>query len=157
MSLFDEVKKNLVEWYAVTSEKTTQVARMTSRRYDKFGISRDIERQFSELGSLIYNGLKAERTDVLDDTPVQALVQRISELEAELRAKDEEIEAIKRDKGRRRSAAAGAVSTIITDPPLGEGTEDSAILLAETDATAPRDVPDPEAADAELRGETREP
>jgi len=131
MSLFDDVKKNLVEWYAVTSEKTTEVARVTTRRYDKFGISRDIERQFSELGSLIYNGIVAGRENLLVDEGVQALVARITGLEAELSAKNEEIERIKREYANRKAeAAAGEASTtVITDPVLHEGHEDSAILV----------------------------
>ena len=132
MSLFDDVKNNLVEWYSVTSEKTSEVARVTSRRYDKFGISRDIERQFSELGSLVYNGLAAGREDLLADEGVQILVGRISELETELRTKNAEIERIKREyAGRKAEAAAagGASATVITDPVLPEGNEDSAILV----------------------------
>lgn len=132
MSLFDDVKKNLIEWYTVTSEKTSEVARITSRRYDKFGISRDIERQFGELGSLIHSGLREGRGgDLLQDAAVQELVARIDELESELRAKDDEIEAIK-DQYRARKAAAGAVDedvVVLRDPALGEGTGDSAILI----------------------------
>ena len=70
MSIWDEAKKNLVEWYGVTADKTTEIAKVTSRKYDRFGLSRDIERQFSELGSLIYNGLREERTDVLESPAV---------------------------------------------------------------------------------------
>ena len=132
MSLFDEVKKNLVEWYGVTSEKTSEVTRVATRKYDKFGISRDIERQFGELGSLIYNGLKSERTGILTDDGVLALVERISVLEAELKAKEQEIETIRKEHSGRKAeaAAAGGMSaTVITDPILAEGNEESAILV----------------------------
>ena len=132
MSLFDDVKKNLVEWYAVTSEKTTEVAKVTSRRYDKFGISRDIERQFSELGSLIYNGMKDGRDDLATDEGVLALIERISHLEDELSAKNREIDSIRRDyAGRKAEAAAagGTYATVITDPILHEGAAESAILV----------------------------
>ena len=137
MSLFDDVKNNLVEWYAVTSEKTTEVARVTTRRYDKFGISRDIERQFSELGSLIYNGLAAGRDDLLTDEGVLALVERITGLEAELQAKNEEIDRIKSEYANRKAEAAasgGASATVITDPVLHEGHEESAILVEPAEA-----------------------
>ena len=132
MSLFDEVKKNLMEWYSVSSDKTTEVARITTRRYDKFGISRDIERQFSELGSLIFNGIKEDRQDLLADPAVLALLERIKGLEDELKVKNEEIDNIHQDfKHRRaRTAAAGTVSeTVITQPVLDEGGEESAILV----------------------------
>ncbi|MEN8007160.1 MAG: hypothetical protein ABFS42_09095 [Candidatus Krumholzibacteriota bacterium] len=142
MSLFDDVKKNLVEWYGISSEKTAEVARVTTRRYDKFGISRDIERQFSELGSLVYNGLKEGRQDLQADPAVLALAERIKGLEDELRAKSEEIEEIQREYTERRtrtaeSAAAGgaAEDTVVTPEPilsqpvLDEGGEESAILV----------------------------
>lgn len=132
MSLLDDVKKNLNEWVAVTSEKTAEVAKVTSRRYDKWGVSRDIERHFSELGSLIYNGLQKGQADLLTDAGVVALVERISALEAELKAKNEEIEAIKKEYSERKAkpaATSGAASTVITDPVLPPGRPESSILL----------------------------
>jgi hypothetical protein len=132
MSLFDEVKKNLMEWYTVSSDKTTEVARITTRRYDKFGISRDIERQFGELGSLIFNGIKEERQDLLADPAVLALLEQIKGLEDELTMKNEEIDNIQHEfkQRRARTAAAGTVNeTVITQPVLDEGGEESAILV----------------------------
>jgi len=143
MSLFDDVKKNLVEWYSISSEKTAEVAKVTTRRYDKFGISRDIERQFSELGSLVFNGLKEGRGDLLEDPGVQALFERIKGLESELSLKNEEIERIHREYSEmRQKAAAGggaaseeadsapeAPEVILSQPILDKGSEDSAILV----------------------------
>jgi hypothetical protein len=131
MSLFDDVKNNLVEWYTISSDKTAEMARVTSRRYDKFGISRDIERQFGELGSLVYNGLKEDREDILADPAVHALMQRIQGLEDELSAKNEEIEKIKNEFNQRRTrpAEAAAATTVMTQPALDEGAEESAILV----------------------------
>ncbi len=108
MTMWDDVKKNLLEWYSVTSDKTVEVARVTSLRYDKFGISRDIERQFSELGNLVYTALKEGRQDVLSDPGVAALMEKLDGLEQELKAKEEEIERIRRqhrEKQHREKAA----------------------------------------------------
>lgn len=138
MSLFDDVKKNLVEWYGISSEKTAEVARVTTRRYDKFGISRDIERQFGELGSLVFNGLKEDREDLLQDPAVLALIERIKGLETELKLKSDEIDEIQRDYMERRARAASSAAgpetpetpeTIISQPVLDEGGEESAILV----------------------------
>lgn len=147
MALFDDVKKNLMEWYNVTSEKTNELARVSTRKYDKFGISRDIERQFGELGSLVYNGLKAERGDILDDQAVGVLFERIKGLEEELRAKDDEIDSIRDEFARKKAGAAAtteADETILKDPVLEEGSEESAILvepevLEDGDQAAPED------------------
>lgn len=132
MSLLDDVKKNLNEWVSVTSEKTTEVAKVTSRRYDKWGISRDIERHFGELGSLVYNGLQTRQPDLLTAPGVVALVERITALEAELKAKNEEIEAIRVEYAQRKSRATtekGMSATVITDPVLVEGKPESSILV----------------------------
>lgn len=140
MSLWDDVKQNLSEWYTVAADKTSEVAKIQSRRYDKFGLSRDVERQFSELGSLVYNGLQEGREGILDDPEALALIGRIRGLEMELKLKDEEIERIRREhnarKGAARAAAGGAASDadadvprVITDPLLGQGGSDSAILV----------------------------
>ena len=142
MALWDEVKNNLIEWYAFTSDKTTEAARIGSRRWDKFGISRDIERQFSELGSLVYVGLKEENEEVLSSDAVLELKRRIESLEVELAAKGEEIDDIRAEYARAASAggedqvvspeAAGTdpvTETVITDPVLEVGAEESAILV----------------------------
>ena len=156
MSLWDDVKQNLSEWYTVAADKTSEVAKIQSRRYDKFGLSRDVERQFSELGSLVYNGLQTGREGILADPAVTALVGRIRGLEAELKLKDEEIDRIRREhdarKGAARAAAGGAagnvgkdVPRVITDPVLGRGGSDSAILVEPGRAEAQdRDEHDPE-------------
>jgi hypothetical protein len=147
MALFDDVKKNLMEWYNVTSEKTNELARVSTRKYDKFGISRDIERQFGELGSLVYNGLKAEREDILDDQAVGVLFEHIKGLEEELMSKDEEIDSIRDEFARKKAGAAATTEVdelIIKDPVLEEGSEESAILvepevLNDADQVAPED------------------
>lgn len=142
MALWDEVKSNLVEWYSVTSDKTVEAARIGSRRWDKFGISRDIERQFSELGSLIYVSMKEDDSAVLESEAVLEVIKRIEILEEELTTKGEEIDGIRAEYA--RAASAGGqdhvvtpdteatepiTETVITDPVLEVGAEESAILV----------------------------
>ncbi len=111
MTLWDDVKVNLTEWYSVAADKTGEVAKVGLRRYDIFGLSRDIERHFSEIGSLVYTALSEERRDVLDDPLLQSLVDKVRSLEGELQAKEKEISEIKTAAEQRqttRAAAAGA-------------------------------------------------
>ena len=142
MALWDDVKKNLVEWYTITSDKTTEAARIGSRRWDKFGISRDIERQFSELGSLIYVGLKEGNEGILAGEPVVELIRRIENLEKELTAKGREIDDIKAEYAKAASAGGAdtttgpgsddtdvVTETVLKDPVLDVGSGDSAILV----------------------------
>lgn len=143
MSLWDDVKKNIGDLYSTTADKTTEIARIQSRRYDKFGLSREIERQFSELGSIVYSGLQEQREGILDEPGIGRIVERITALEQELRRKDDEIDSIRREHAERKTAgraaaaaaAAGAaggaaeVPKVLTDPALAEGTEESPILM----------------------------
>lgn len=100
MSLRDRVRINLREWYALAADRTGEVAKISIRRYDKFGLSREIERQFAELGSLVYHAIEEGRRDGLDDPAVRALVTRIKDLAGDLETKDREIEEFR---GQRQS------------------------------------------------------
>ncbi len=123
MSLWEEVKSNLVELYSVTSDKTVEVARIGSKKYEKFGISRDIERQFSELGNLVFSSFQEDRVDsIKDDEKVIALVERIAGLELELKAKEEEINDIREDSAKPRERAAAAGSPVEDVPESGAET-----------------------------------
>ena len=168
MSLWEDVKNNLVELYTTTSEKTTEIARVTTRKYDKFGISRDIERQFSELGNLVYTGLKEGREDILGDPALETLMTRIEGLEAELAQKDQEIDDIKQEYAERKTqakaaAAAGGTTedataeAVATEPIPDQGPEVDA-LRVETDPTPVTDteMSEPEAAPAPEPAVTQE-
>jgi ribosomal protein L12E/L44/L45/RPP1/RPP2 len=157
MSLWEEVKKNVVDIYSVTSDKTTEIAKVGTRRWDKFGISRDIERQFSELGNLVYTGIKDGKDQILEDPAVSVLMSRIEALEQELKKKEAEIEDIQKEHRERKAAEAAAggaaaaggfeaadsedapvedqeaqdeaPEVLIKNPALEEGTDESAILV----------------------------
>ncbi len=159
MSLWEDVKKNVRDLYSVTSDKTTEIAKISSRRWDKFGISRDIERQFGELGNLVYTGLKEGRKDILEDAAVSVLMTKISALEKELKLKEEEIARIKEELRARKAAEAtsggpdvttaedegASPETILKNPVLDEGRDESAILVEPVseqekgDGTAPEE------------------
>jgi hypothetical protein len=111
MTLWDDVKSNLTEWYGVAADKTGELAKVGLRRYDIFGLSRDIERQFSEIGSLVYNALGEGRRDVLDDPALLALVDRVRELEQDLQAKEREIAEIRTAAGQRQAARSATAET----------------------------------------------
>ncbi len=105
MGLWDDFLKNAGAWYDSAAEKTGELARVGSRRYDIFGIGRDIERRYSEIGRLVHEGILQGRTDFGADPAVMDLVERIQKLEAELEAKRREIEAIRARDARGPGAA----------------------------------------------------
>jgi hypothetical protein len=132
MPLWDQVKSNLVEWYTAAADKTEELAKIGVRRYDKFGISRDIERQFTELGSFVYTALTEGRGDFAADPTLLAIVERIKVLEQDLAAKESEIEDIKSSHRHRAAArtepatAAGMASPEAGMSPPGAGEEEVA-------------------------------
>jgi len=121
MTLWDDVKSNLTEWYGVAADKTGDLAKVGLRRYDIFGLSRDIERQFSEIGSLVYNALGEDRSDVLDDPVLLSLVDKVRELEQDLQGKEHEISEIKTNAEQRQTARAPETDPAPEAPPAADG------------------------------------
>ena len=128
MALWDDVKKNLTDWYGVAADKTGELAKVGVRRYDIFGLSRDIERQFSEIGSLVYGAVNEDRKDILEDPLLLSLVDKVRDLEGELQAKEQEISEIRTEAEARQAAktataalaaAAGTVEDVADDVTAG--------------------------------------
>lgn len=121
MTLWDDVKSNLTEWYGVAADKTGDLAKVGLRRYDIFGLSRDIERQFSEIGSLVYNALGEDRRDVLDDPVLLSLVDKVRELEQDLQGKEHEISEIKTSAEQRQTVRATETDPAPEARPAADG------------------------------------
>ncbi len=127
MSLRDRVRNNLREWYALAADRTGDVAKISIRRYDKFGLSREIERQFAELGSVTYHAIEEGRCAGLDDPAVRALVARIKDLAGDLETKDQEIAEIHRQRQNKQAATAPPREPDLP-PALARGVGEAAIL-----------------------------
>ncbi|MHB8079022.1 MAG: hypothetical protein ACYDIE_07190 [Candidatus Krumholzibacteriia bacterium] len=119
MSLWDEVRANMSEWYAVAADKTEEMARIGVRKYDKFTISRDIERVFTDLGSHVYAAVREGRTDFTHDVTVHDAVERLRALELQLAQKEREIAAIRGVARPRPQAGGGSGVAAVT--PTGRG------------------------------------
>jgi len=111
MSIMDQVKKNLREWYSLAADRTGDMAKMSVRMYDKYGISREIERQLSELGSYVFHAVDEGRTDFEADSEFRALYERVKELERDLEAKVQEIDEIHQQRQQRQAAREEAAAT----------------------------------------------
>ena len=102
-TLWNKVKKNLVEWYETAYDKTDELARIGKRKIEMTGLNRSIEKHFSELGGRVYDliveqGHRGNKT--ADDEVVQRIVAEVKELETRLRQKEEEIGAIRGESGK---------------------------------------------------------
>ncbi|MFH1843627.1 MAG: hypothetical protein ABIF77_10530 [bacterium] len=123
MPLWEQVKGNLIEWYGVASDKTEELAKIGVRRYDKLGISRDIERQFAELGSFVYTAINEGREDFANDATLLGIIERIKVLEYDLQQKEAEIENIRatsRQKSSSRTTDESADSAAVVVQTSGE-------------------------------------
>ena len=82
-------------------------------------------KEFTELGSFVYNALNQQRQDFLADPTLLAIVERIKVLEQDLRVKESEIQDIKDAHQRRaaRSERAGAAAEVIYPEAAGETPE----------------------------------
>lgn len=101
-TLWDKVKKNLVDWYGTAYEKTDELARVGKKKIEITGVNRAIERHLSELGGRVYDLIVEQgKTGVIaKDTRVKELIEEVRRLEEELGEKEAEIEAIRAEKRR---------------------------------------------------------
>jgi hypothetical protein len=109
-TLWNRVRKNLVDWYETAYDKTDELARIGKKKVEMVGVNRAIEKHLSELGGRIFDliavqGHKGNKT--ADDEMVQKLVSEVRELESELKLKEEEIEKIRAEKKEERPEAEG--------------------------------------------------
>ena len=97
-SLWNKVRKNLVEWYATAYDKTDEVARIGKRKIEITGLNRSIEKEMSQLGGEVYHLISVEGhrgNKTSDNEKVRSLVAKISDLEDKLKLKEEEIQTIR--------------------------------------------------------------
>ena len=94
-SLWERVAHNLQEFYNEAVGWTGEKARLGVKKMDVLGLQRQIRRCMSELGGRVYDVL--QRHEVVErDARVQSLVADIGRLEAELLAREQEIESLRR-------------------------------------------------------------
>lgn len=103
-SLWEKVKKNLIEWYDAAYEKTDELARIGKKKIEMAGINRTIEKHFAELGGRVYEIIEQQQqqTGIAQDEKVVNLIEEIKRLEEQLHRKEEEIERIKEEKKEKR-------------------------------------------------------
>lgn len=101
-TLWDKVKKNLIDWYGTAYEKTDELARVGKKKIEITGVNRAIERHLSELGGRVYDLIVEQGKSgvIAKDARVKELIEQVQGLEEELKDKEAEIEAIRAEKRR---------------------------------------------------------
>jgi hypothetical protein len=100
-TLWNRVRKSLVEWYETAYDKTDELAKIGKKKIEIAGVNRSIEKGMSELGGRVYHLITVEGhrgNKTADDEKVAQIVERISELEDDLKSKELEIERIREEK-----------------------------------------------------------
>lgn len=125
-TLWEKVKKNLVEWYGVAYDKTDELARIGKKKVEVAGVNRAIEKHLAELGGRVYDLVTVEKRGgvIARDERVKVVIEEIRKLEEDLKAKEAEIEEIRKEK---QEEEAGGVAeedgTAGTDETPDGGTE----------------------------------
>ncbi|MCD6204778.1 MAG: hypothetical protein J7L22_03850 [Candidatus Marinimicrobia bacterium] len=105
-NLWNDIKKSLEEFVSKAADKAgeftreaadkaEEVTKLGKVKLDIFQIKRDIEKQFAELGGILYQLLQDKKTkDLEKNENIKACVAAIKELEKKLKAKEDHYKAI---------------------------------------------------------------
>ncbi|HGY54070.1 MAG TPA: hypothetical protein ENK44_00065 [Caldithrix abyssi] len=100
MSLWENLKKGVLEGLQAASDKTSEYTRIGRIKIDVLGLKKEIEEKFVELGGRVYhNAIEKKIFSIEDDKEIQQLIEQLKDLEAELKAYDEELKRIKEEDG----------------------------------------------------------
>jgi hypothetical protein len=121
MSLWHDVRAQIIDWYVVAAERTEEWAQIGVRHYDRYGTHRRLAREFTNLGGEVHSILgRGEFPELAQNEAIAPILEEIRGLERELRDKDEEIAAIRRE--RETGAKAAAEGSKKKSKAEGEGT-----------------------------------
>lgn len=105
-SLWNDVKKNLGEWASKAAgkavefsrdaaDKAEELTKLGKVKLDIFQTNREVEKQFTKLGGIVYDLISDKKTNIEADEKVVASVKVIQNLEKALREKENEYKNIK--------------------------------------------------------------
>ena len=88
-NLWGKIKKSVVEGASYAAEKTEELTKLGKIKIEILNVKRKISSNFSELGSITYEAIKAENVEneLASDT-VKALTEIIKGLENDLTTKE---------------------------------------------------------------------
>ena len=100
MSLWENLKKGIVDGFQSASDKTSEYTKIGRIKIDVLGIKKEIEEKFVELGGRVYHNVSEKNETCIDkDMEIGQLILQIQELEKELSEYDTELRRIKKDDG----------------------------------------------------------
>lgn len=107
-SLWEDIKKTVMEGVTIATEKTEEYTKIGKVKVEILSVKRNVEKAFAQLGGEVYTLLVDKKvTDVAGNPKVKQLIEKINGLKKSLKAKEKEIEAIKKEtstKGQKKTA-----------------------------------------------------
>ena len=132
--LWEDVKKTVKEGVTVVVEKTEEYGKIGIIKVDILKLDRDRDRAFRELGSEVYNLVKKDKAlAAAQNEKMKKTVSKIDSLIKSLKAKENDIEKIKKEAASKSKTFRDAVKpktqsetkkkTTTTKKPQGESTK----------------------------------
>ncbi|MFQ5632615.1 MAG: hypothetical protein ACE5I1_27925 [bacterium] len=133
----DDVVKTVKVGFDKVVAKTDQLTHMGRLKMDIMSINRDIEKNYTELGTRVYLLIaKGKNTSVNEDNQVQSLIEKIEELEERLALKKDEYDHVARSEKQaaeaKENTAADETAETVTAEDVAAGVEAEADEAAET-------------------------
>jgi len=87
---------SVVEGVSTAAEKTGEYTKIGKSKLDVLSVKRKISKQFTELGGIVYDSVKENKSgEVLDTPKAKELINTLEDLEKELREKEDSFEKLK--------------------------------------------------------------
>jgi len=100
MSLWEHLKKGLMEGIQSATDKTSEYTKIGRIKIDVLGVKKEIEEKLLELGGRLYHLIVEEKSyDIKKDKHIMQLIEQVKELEEELQNYSDELKRIKIDDG----------------------------------------------------------
>ena len=94
--LWQKIKKSVADGVSTAAEKTGEYTKIGKAKIDVLAVKRKISKQFTELGGIVYDAVKEQKSgEVLDSPEAKDLINKLEDLEKELSEKEDIFENLK--------------------------------------------------------------
>ncbi len=95
-TLWNRIRKTVMEGVTTAAEKTEEFTNIGKAKLDVLAIKRKISKQFTELGGLVYEGVKTKTPEnTFKTSEVKVIISHLAELEKELDEKEKKYNELK--------------------------------------------------------------
>ena len=95
MTLFEKIKKGLIDGFNAASDITTEYTKIGRIKIDMLGVKKEIEEKMLELGGRVYDhAINAKTLNFENQSTINDLVDQIKKLEDELKKCEDDLKRI---------------------------------------------------------------